>query len=134
MSLKKNGLWVVFALFVAVAMFLHDGERLFISEGAYPAGKLITWFIFFAFLAYSIYCSTKENLFRTLKKIYPYLWSRQIGIDLYIGLVITLFLIYLNEGSLLVVAFWLVPTILFANQATLLYIAMNYDSLVANFL
>ncbi|MEM8861384.1 MAG: hypothetical protein AAGD96_23925 [Chloroflexota bacterium] len=134
MSLKKNGLWVVFALFVVVAMFLHDGEPLFVSQGAYPTGKVIAWLMFLAFLAYSIYCSTKENLFKTVRKIYPYLWARQIGIDLYIGLVISLFLIYLNEGSLLVVAFWLVPTILFANQATLLYIAMNYDSLVSNFL
>ena len=134
MSIKRNALWIVFAVFVATAMYFHTGEPLFISEGTHPAGKLVTWLIFVGFLVYSIYCSRKENIFKTIQAIWPFHWARQISFDLYLGLVIAMFIIYLNEGSLLVLAMWLVPIILFANLATLLYVAMNYDSLVAHFL
>lgn len=133
MSLKKNGLWIVFTVFALSAMYFHNGEPLFISNGSYPAGKPIMWFLFLSFLAYSIYCSSKENIFKTIKTISPLHWARQIGIDLYLGLVIAMFFIYLNEGSFWILALWLVPIILFANLATLLYIAMNYDSLVSRF-
>ncbi len=134
MSMKRNGLWVVFAIFAFTAMYFHDGEPLFISHGAYPAGKAIAWIIFIWFLLYSIYCSTKENIFKTIKTIFPLHWARQIGIDLYLGLAMTTFLIYLNEGSLLILALWFIPIVLFANLASLLYVAMNYDSIVSNFL
>lgn len=134
MSLKRNALWIVYVVFVVLAMFFHQGEPLFVSNGAYSEGKLVTWLLLLTFLAYSIYCSSKENIFRTIKSIYPFIWARQIGLDLYIGLVISLFIIYLNEASLWVVVLWLVPVILFANLATLLYFAMNYDALVLRFL
>lgn len=134
MSLKRNISWIIFAAFVFLTMLLHQGESLFVSNGPYPAGKILFWLMFFGFLAYSYYCSTKENIFRTIKTIFPFHWARQIGLDLYIGLVIFMFIIYLNEGALWVVALWLVPILLFANLATLLYVAMNYDSLVAHFI
>jgi hypothetical protein len=134
MALKRNGLWILFAVFAFTAMYLHQGEPLFISHGEYPAGKAIVWLVFISFLIYSIYCSQKENIFKTIKTIIPLHWARQIGIDLYLGVAITMLIIYLNEGSLMVLALWLVPIILFANLATLLYLAMNFDSLVSHFL
>lgn len=134
MPLKRNGLWIVFAFFVFGALYFHNGEPLFISEGDYPAGKPIIWLLFLSFLVYSIYCSSKENIFKTIKTISPFHWARQIGVDLYLGLLISMFIIYLNEGSLWVLSLWLIPIILFANLATLFYIAMNYDSLVSHFL
>lgn len=134
MSLKRNGLWILFFLFAFIAMYLHDGEPLFLSESSYPAGKSIAWILFISFLGYSIYCSSKENIFKTIKTIYPFHWARQIGIDLYLGLAISMFIIFLNEGSFWVLALWLIPIILFANLATLLYIAMNYDSLISQFI
>jgi hypothetical protein len=133
MSLKGNGLWVIFFIFIITAIYCHEGEPIFLSNGAYPWGKVVTWIMFISFLTYSIYCSKKENIFKTVKTIFPLHWARQIGIDLYIGIFITTFIIYLNEGSLLILAFWFVPIILFANLATLLYIAMNFDSIVSRF-
>jgi hypothetical protein len=133
MYLKRNALWIVFSIFVVTAIYFHTGEPLFISQGVYPAGKTIVWLMLISFLTYSIYCSSQENIFKTIKTIFPLQWARQIGIDLYLGLVITMFIIYLNEGSIIILALWLVPIILFANLATLLYIAMNYDSLVSHF-
>ena len=63
-----------------------------------------------------------------------YYWTKQIGIDLYLGVAVSGAIIYLNEGSLFILGLWLLPLVLFANLATLLYFAMNYDSLVAHFL
>ena len=134
MILKKYFAWVVFFIFAAIALYSHSREPLFLIEGKLAAGKLINWLLFFAFLAYSLYCSAKENIFKTVKRIYPFYWARQIGLDLYLGLVISLFIIYLNEGSFLIMALWVIPVLLFANLATLLYFAMNFDSIFSMFL
>lgn len=90
--------------------------------------------VVFRLLAYSLYCSAKENIFKTVKRIYPFYWALQIGLGLYLGLVISLFIIYLNEGSFLIMALWSIPVLLFANLATLLYFAMNFDSIFSMFL
>ena len=63
----------------------------------------------------------------------PILWCRQVGIDLYLGVAFFGFLMYLNEGSLVVLLLWAVPMLIFANLATLLYLALNYQSIVAHF-
>lgn len=134
MFFKKNISWMVFALFAGIAVYFHQGEPLFISQSPYMAGKIMTWILFFGFLAYSYYCSMKENIFKTIQAIWPLHWARQIGLDLYLGLVITMSIIYLNEGSLLILALWFIPIIVFANLATLLYFAMNFDSVISHFL
>ena len=132
-SLKRNFLWIVYAVFVLLAIINHEGEHPVISAGPYPFGKYLIWAIYLAFLGYSIYCSRVESFFGTLKKIYPLHWARQIGFDLYIGLVLSMGLIYFNEGSAVLVALWLLPVLVYANLAILLYVALNYDSLLAHF-
>lgn len=131
--IKRQALWIFYAIFVAIAIALKGDEPLFYSDGPYAAGKVVAWLLYLGFLAFSIYCSSRENFYKSLSKFAKLHWGRQIGADLYLGLVVSLFLIYLNEGSLLVVALWLVPVILFANLATLLYFAMNYGAIVAHF-
>ncbi len=133
MFLKRYAMGLLFLIFVFLAIAFKGAEPLFISAGPYAMGKTIIWVLFFSFLGYSIYCGANENFFRTLGRLYPMLWARQIGIDLYIGLLISGFIIYLNEGSLLILALWIFPLILFANLATLLYFAMNYDSIISHF-
>ena len=134
MNLKKNFLWVIYFVFVAVAIGTHQGEPLISTAGPYGEGKIIAWLMLLAFLAYSIYCSAKENFFRSVSEMWSsYLWHRQIGIDLYIGVSLSLMMIYLNEGSLLILALWFLPMLIFANLATLLYVALNYQSLIAHF-
>ena len=125
--------WALFSSFVLVAILSHDSEPLFFAEGPLAVGKPVFWLLFIGFLAYSIYCSQKENIFRTLNSIWPFHWARQIGLDLYLGVVIFCFFIYLVEGSLLIVVFWLLPILLFANLATLLYVALNYQTIVTFF-
>ncbi len=132
-KIRKNLLWVVYFVFIVLVVLFRGDEHLFISNGPYPLGKYLAWLIYFSFLGYSIYCGSKENFFKSLKRLYPMLWARQIGFDLYIGLVISSFLIYLNEGSVLVLLLWLIPIIIYANLAILPYVAMNYDSIIAHF-
>ena len=132
-TIKNNALWIFYFAFAAFAIWSHEGEPLFSTAGPYGIGKAIAWLVLLAFLAYSLYCNSRENFFKTMHKISPYLWFRQVSLDLYLGLLVPLTLIYLNEGSLLVVAMWFLPILLMANLATLLYLAMNYQSLVAHF-
>ena len=60
-------------------------------------------------------------------------WGRQIGTDLYVGLFISLFIIFLNGGAL-VTLLWLVPILIYANLVVLLYIAINFESIVTKLL
>ena len=131
--LKRNWLWSLYLVFLVVALSTHDGQITLLGESAYPYGKTILWLIWLAFLAYSLSISWRENFFKSLARMHPILWSRQIGLDLYVGLLLPLFLIFLHEGSLLVTLIWLLPLFIFVNLATLIYLALNYDSLIAYF-
>ena len=91
MSLKRNALWAVFALFVFIAVYFHSGEPLFLSQSSLPLGKPILWLIFIGFTVYTYYCSMRENLFKTIGIMSNLHWGKQIGIDLYLGLFITAF-------------------------------------------
>jgi hypothetical protein len=130
---KKHFLWFFYGIFVLLAIVFKGQEALFISNGPYPYGKYLLWAALLIFLLYSLFCHVKENFFKTMSITGKYYWTKQIGVDLYLGVALSASIIYFNEGSLLVLALWLVPLILFANLATLLYFAMNYDSIIKHF-
>ncbi len=126
--------WPVFGLFVAVAAYLSWHPRVFdftVRLGGVKALVLGAWL---GFLAFSYYASTRESLLGTIRKMNRLHWGRQIGIDLYLGAGLSMLLIYLNEGSVVVVLLWLVPVVLFVNLATLVYVFLNFDRIVARFL
>lgn len=106
---------------------------IFISHGPHGYGKYIIWLLLFGFLGFTLYVNKKENFFKSLKRINEMHWGRQIGLDLYIGLLLPLVIIYLHGGSF-VFLLWIVPVLINANLFTLLYFALNYDSLVAHFI
>lgn len=126
-------LWGVYVAFVAAALFLNWHSGLLAFDGELGAVKAFYWLLYLGFLAFSVYCSTQENIFRTIRKMGELHWGRQIGIDLYLGLTIALLVIYLHEG-LLVMLLWLVPTILFANLSILLYLGIHFDSIAVKLL
>ena len=134
MTSAKNLLWAAFLLFVGCALYFDWHGNLFAVTGPLMPVKLLIWAAFVGFTAYSVYCSSRENLFKSIEKISELHWGRQIGTDLYLGLLLTLFVVYLNEGSALVALLWLVPTLAFANLATLLYFAIHFDEIVGRFL
>lgn len=125
--------WAVYAAFVAAALYLNWHPKLFSFDGDLGVLKLIVWAVFLSFLAYSVYCSTRENIFRSIRKIAELHWGRQIGIDLYLGLFIFLIFIYLHEGFF-AAALWALPTLLFANLSTLLYLAIHFDAIASKLL
>jgi hypothetical protein len=124
--------WGVFAAFVVCAVVLGWHPAIFRFEGPMGATKIFVWLAFLSFTAYSIYCSGRENIFKTIRSMARLHWGRQIGIDLYLGLVLSLSVIWLHEGPIAVLA-WLIPVLLFANLATLLYVAIHFEALVARF-
>lgn len=128
--LKRHFLWLVYGVFVALAIIFKTQEPLFFSSGPYALGKPVLWLVLFAFLAYSLYCHVHEDFFQTMKKTDKYHWTKQIGVDLYIGVGLVGYVIFLNQGAV-VLALWLIPLLIYANLATLLYLAMNYDSIVS---
>lgn len=125
--------WLAYALFAVIALYSNWHPELLSFAGPLGAFKLVVWIAFVVFLAYSVYCSSRESIFRSVPKIFEFHWGRQITADLYLGLALALFVVYLNEGAL-AVALWALPTLLFANLAILLYFAIHFESIVSRFL
>lgn len=123
-------LWGAFAVFVAAALILDRAPGALAFEGPNAAGKLAVWAAFAGFLGYTLYCSARESLFETIGKIGAFHWGRQIGLDLYVGLALFLGLIALS-GAPIAVLLWAAPILLFGNLATLLYLALHYDEVIA---
>src|SRR5260370_12542657 len=99
---SKIAFWTAFIVFVAAALYFDRQPSVVQSR----PGKYVVWAAFAAFLGYSLYCSARENLFRSIKKMAELHWGRQVGIDLYLGLALMLSLVYLNERSALVCVLW----------------------------
>jgi len=130
--MRSNVLWGVYFLFAGLAVYFDWHGDVFSFSGPLASVKAVIWLTFVAFLAYSIYASKNENLFRTIKVMNGLYWGRQIGADLYIGCFLAMFVIYLNDGALATLL-WLVPTVIFANLSILLYFALNFEKLIAHF-
>ena len=131
--LKNNFLWIIFIAFAIMGIATKKDASVFISQGPYGYGKYIIWLLFFSFLGFTIYCNSKENFFKSIKRMSEMHWGRQVGLDLYIGLLLPLLIIYLHGGAY-VFLLWIVPVLINANLFTLLYFGLNYDSLVAHFI
>lgn len=129
--MSKNLLsWMLFAAFVALALGLHWHAQLLVFSGLVGAGKALVWLVWLAFVGYSIHCSRRENIVKSIRGMARLYWGRQIIIDLYLGVALFLALIALHQGAVVMLA-WLLPVLLFANQATLLYLAIHFESLLA---
>ena len=135
MKVGKSGLvlWGLYGAFAVYAIATNMQETTFQFSGPLGGIKAIVWVALFAFIAYSFYCTVAENFFRSVRSIATMHWGRQIGLDLYLGLFIALFIIFLNEGAL-VAAIWLIPILFYANLVVLLYLALNFDSIVTKLL
>ncbi|MFT6758683.1 MAG: hypothetical protein ACJA0M_002579, partial [Chitinophagales bacterium] len=45
--IKRNKLWAIYFVFVALAIIFKGDDPLFISYGPYAAGKLVVWAVFY---------------------------------------------------------------------------------------
>lgn len=85
------------------------------------------------FTAYSIYCNFKQSFFNFFNELWSSYFGRQVAVDLYIGLGLFMFFVYLTEGSVVVTLLWLLPAIPFVNVVTLFYFVLNFDKIVSHF-
>lgn len=130
---SKIILWTLFFTF-GIFAFVTEQHHDIVVDGIGGAGKYLVRLVFLSFLVYTIYCSWRENLIHSVKKMSKLHWGRQIGIDLYIGLGISSFFIYLNEGSIWLALLWFVPTMIYGNLAILFYLSLHYEMILSRFL
>jgi hypothetical protein len=132
--LRRYRLWLVYVVFLALAARFGAREGFVASDSSYVTGKYLVLVVFLLFLAYSLHATRKENFFRSIGVINRLYWGRQVGIDLYISVALSLALIYLVEGSAAVLLVWAGPVLIFANLAILPFILLNYNEIVGHFL
>lgn len=134
-EIKRNTssivLWSVFFAFCAIAIGLHGNAGLLDFSGTTGLIRLVLIAVWVAFTAYSLICSRHENLFRTVGTMSKLWWGRQIGIDLYISVFLSVALVYLVTGSVGQTLFWGAAFIPFANQAILLFVILYLDRILA---
>jgi len=130
---RSLALWGIYGAFAFYAIYANWHQMMFQFSGPLGALKIIVWAALIGFLAYSVYCTSREDLFRSIVVIAQMYCGRQIGADLYLGLLIGILFIYLNEGAV-VALIWVLPTLAFANLSILLYVAINFETIVAKFL
>ena len=126
-------LWGAYFAFAIFALATNMQETTFQFSGLLGGVKAMVWLALLIFLGYSVYCSFRENFFRSVRSIAALSWGRQIGADLYLGLFVSLLIVFLNEGAFVLLV-WLVPTLIYANLTILLYVAINFDSIAAKLL
>lgn len=130
---KRYGVWGLYAVFLVLAVAFGGREGVLTTQGDPAWGKYALIAVFLAFLGYSLHATRHENFFKTLGQMNRSYWGRQVGMDLYISVALSLVLIWLVEGSVPVVLAWAVPVIFFANLAILPYIIVNYGVIVSLF-
>lgn len=116
-------LWVILAIFL-VATSLIPGIAPAQIENVDTTARLFQYIIgsiWLAFLVYSLYCSYRESLVKTVRRMASWHWGRQIGLDLYLGLLMFCGLIFLVEGNVWIALVWLVPTLIYGNLVPLFY-------------
>lgn len=85
------------------------------------------------FTGYTVYCVKKEHFWRTCLAVWKFRWGRQVTIDLYLGLSMFVFFIYLHTGSVLTALIWLIPTYGLGNITPLFYLFWHFESIVGRF-
>ena len=90
--------------------------------------------ILILFSAYTLYAVRRENFWRSLAAVMALRWGRHVVADLYIGLMLFSFVVYLNEGSVWIMLLWLLPTLMLGNLVTLVYFVVSFQSLISHFL
>jgi hypothetical protein len=93
--------------------------------------KLFIWIVLVGFSAYTLHCVRRERFFASVRKIWALYWGRQVTLDLYVGLFLSLLVLFAHEPSVLTALVWAVFILVFGNPVTLLYVALNFEGLAA---
>ena len=85
------------------------------------------------FTGFTIFTIATESFFPACSEIWAFQWGKQLTVDLYIGLLLFVYIIYLFEKSVLKTVAWLVPTLILGNLIPLLYLVLNYKRVIKTF-
>ena len=129
----KAILWPAYWLFVGVAVFTNWNDQLLQINNGVGLVRIFLIIAWAAFVVYSIICSRNESIFKTIGVMKNLYWGRQIGIDLYISVFLSISLVYLVTGSTVQTFLWSLAFIPFANMAILLFIILYLDQIVSVF-
>lgn len=130
-TLRRYRLWLFYAAFLALALIFGGREGFVATDSPYKIAKNAILGVYLGFLVYSLRATYHENFFKTVSIMNRLWWGRQVGADLYISVALSLAMIWLIEGSTVVLLLWAVPVIVFANLAILPYILLNYSEIVS---
>ena len=95
--------------------------------------RILLFIALILFVSFTVYCIKKENFWKSLDAVISLKWGKQVIVDLYLGLFLFGYFIYLNENSFLITLAWLIATLCLGNIVTLLYFIVNYQSLLSHF-
>ena len=127
-------LWAFLAVFLLATSLIPGlapaGTNSSQNSMGLTIAQLGTGLAWLAFLIYSIRCSMKESLVKTMKRMAGTYWGRQIGLDLYIGLIMFSAMVFAVEGSLWIGLLWLIPTLIYGNLVPLFYLATRLPQIV----
>lgn len=127
--MKNFASQMLWFLFVGLAVYAFWDAPIYRAETGYLALRIAIWIVFLGFFGYSVYCSLRESLFGTVRKMGKLHWGRQIGIDLYIGLLLSLVWIGWSQANPWTILIWAPALLVYGNLATLLYAAFYFDSI-----
>ena len=131
---KRYFLGLFYVVFLTAAVLFGGREPFFFTESEYAGGKYVLLAIYFCFLVYSLQAARRENFFKSLTMIIKLYWGRQVCLDLYVSVVLSLIFIYMVEDSIGIFMLWILPVLVFANLAILPYLILNYGLIVGYFL
>ena len=90
--------------------------------------QILWWLVLVVFVAFSgftVFVTWKENFWKSCKYVWAKLWGIQVTMDLFIGILLFHIFVYLREGSLVTTLCWLVPSLIFGNPVTLIYMLVR---------
>ncbi len=131
MNIQSKLLYLVLISFFVFAFGFQEIPKTKLIDLQIVIIKYILLIILILFVGYTIHCTIKENFYISMKKIFKLLWGRQVGIDLYIGLLLFSFFVFMIEKSVGILLLWLVPSLIFGNIIPLTYLVTHFE-LVCN--
>lgn len=133
MNIQSKILYLFLFAFFVYAFGIETIPKAKSLEGSYLFAKYFWLALLSFFVGFTYYCSTKENFMKSMKKIFKLYWGKQVGIDLYLGLSIFSFYIFLIEKSVVKTLIWMIPSLVFGNIIPLAYLVTHFELILSLF-
>ncbi|MEM6914728.1 MAG: hypothetical protein AAF511_12205 [Pseudomonadota bacterium] len=127
------GIWCGFALYVVIALVTQWDNDLLRVDSSVGGVRWVLIMMWLSFCTYSLVSAVRENFFKALRTMLQSYWGRQICIDLYISVLLSIGLVWMVTSSVIETILWSLAIIPFANLAILLFVILRLDDILAAF-